>query len=135
MTTGRPTCGSSRRAKPGNPRCTSTRRRRAPNLRTRKGKDGVLDWNATTRGWQAKAARKIGVDLASSFRRVSRLGSNGLRTTWHATGTHARGDHTRDTQGAGAMLTRRLDVDTRGPDRQPGPGSGPGERAARPGRS
>jgi AAA domain/TrwC relaxase len=49
------------------------------NLRTRKGKgkDGVTDWEEMTRGWQAKAARKAGVDLASLYRRVSRLGSNG----------------------------------------------------------
>jgi len=47
------------------------------NLRTRKGKDGVIDWDAVTRGWQAKAAQKAGVDLASLYRRVSRLGRNG----------------------------------------------------------
>jgi conjugative relaxase-like TrwC/TraI family protein len=47
------------------------------NLRTRKGKDGVIDWEETTRGWQAKAARRVGVDLASLYRRVSRLGSDG----------------------------------------------------------
>jgi hypothetical protein len=49
------------------------------NLRTRKGKgkDGVIDWEETTRGWQAKAALKAGVDLASLYRRVSRLGGNG----------------------------------------------------------
>jgi conjugative relaxase-like TrwC/TraI family protein len=47
------------------------------NLRTRKGKDSVLDWGAATRGWQAKAAQKAGVDLASLYRRVSRLGRNG----------------------------------------------------------
>jgi hypothetical protein len=47
------------------------------NLRTRKGKDGVIDWEKTTRGWQAKAARKAGVDLASLYRRVSRLRGNG----------------------------------------------------------
>src|SRR5262249_22237834 len=46
-------------------------------LRTRKGKDGVIDWDAATRGWQTKAAQKAGVDLASLFRRVSRLGRNG----------------------------------------------------------
>jgi hypothetical protein len=43
------------------------------NLRTRKGKDGVIDWDETTRGWQAKAAQKAGVDLVSLYRRVSRL--------------------------------------------------------------
>src|SRR5262249_45769311 len=47
------------------------------NLRTRKGKDGVIDWNAATRGWQAKAAQKAGVDLASLFRLVSRLERDG----------------------------------------------------------
>ncbi len=47
------------------------------NLRTRKGKDGVIDWGAATRGWQAKAAQKAGVDLASLYRRVSRLGRDG----------------------------------------------------------
>jgi conjugative relaxase-like TrwC/TraI family protein len=45
-------------------------------LRTRKGKDGVIDWDAAARGWQAKAAREAGVDLASLYRRVSRLGRN-----------------------------------------------------------
>ena len=40
-------------------------------------KDGVIDWDAATRGWQAKAAQKAGVDLASLYRRVSRLGRNG----------------------------------------------------------
>jgi AAA domain/TrwC relaxase len=43
-------------------------------LRTRVHKDGVIDWDAATRGWQAKAAQKAGVDLASLYRRVSRLG-------------------------------------------------------------
>jgi hypothetical protein len=47
------------------------------NLRTRKGKDGVIDWGEITRGWQAKAAQKAGVDLASLYRRVSCLGRNG----------------------------------------------------------
>jgi len=47
------------------------------NLRTRKGKDGVIDWAAATRGWQAKAAQKAGVDLASLYRRVSRLEPGG----------------------------------------------------------
>jgi hypothetical protein len=47
------------------------------NLRTRKGKDGMIDWDAATRGWQAKAAQKAGVDLASLYRRVSRLGRHG----------------------------------------------------------
>jgi hypothetical protein len=42
-------------------------------LRTRKGKDRVIDWAAATRGGQSKAARKAGVDLASLYRRVSRL--------------------------------------------------------------
>jgi conjugative relaxase-like TrwC/TraI family protein len=46
-------------------------------LRTRVNKDGVIDWDATRRGWQAKAAQKAGVDLASLYRRVTRLGSNG----------------------------------------------------------
>src|SRR5262249_32433378 len=41
------------------------------------GKDGVIDWDAATRGWQAKAAQKAGVDLASLYRRVSRLEGNG----------------------------------------------------------
>jgi hypothetical protein len=46
-------------------------------LRTRVNKDGVIDWDATRRGWQAKAAQKAGVDLASLYRRVSRLGRDG----------------------------------------------------------
>jgi hypothetical protein len=63
--------------------------RRAPNqrelaalqeqatLRTRVNKDGVIDWDAATRGWQAKAAQKAGVDLASLYRRVTLLGRDG----------------------------------------------------------
>jgi hypothetical protein len=47
------------------------------NLRTRRGKDDVIDRDAATRGWQAEAAQKAGVDLASLYRRVSRLGRNG----------------------------------------------------------
>jgi hypothetical protein len=47
------------------------------NLRTRKGKNGVIDWDSATRVWQAKAARKVGVDLASLYRRVSRLNGDG----------------------------------------------------------
>jgi hypothetical protein len=47
------------------------------NLFTRRGKDGVTDWDVVTRGWQAKAARKAGVDLASLYRRVSRLSGDG----------------------------------------------------------
>jgi conjugative relaxase-like TrwC/TraI family protein len=47
------------------------------NLRTRKGKGGVTDWAAAARGWQAQAARRAGVDLASLYRRVSRLGRDG----------------------------------------------------------
>ncbi len=47
------------------------------NLRTRRGKDGVIDWDAATRGWQAKAAQKAGVDPASLYRQVSRLQRNG----------------------------------------------------------
>src|SRR5690348_12911142 len=46
-------------------------------LRTRVSKDGVIDWDAASRGWQAKAAQKAGVDLASLYRRVSRLGHSG----------------------------------------------------------
>jgi conjugative relaxase-like TrwC/TraI family protein len=46
-------------------------------LRTRVNKDGVIDWDAATRGWQAKAAQKVGVDLASLYRRVSGLDRNG----------------------------------------------------------
>jgi hypothetical protein len=46
-------------------------------LRTRVNKDGVTDWDAAARGWQAKAAQKAGVDLASLYRRVTRLGRNG----------------------------------------------------------
>ena len=42
------------------------------NLRTRKGKDEVIDWDETERGWQAKAAQKAGVDLALLHQRVSR---------------------------------------------------------------
>jgi predicted RecB family endonuclease len=46
-------------------------------LRTRAGKDGVIDWDAAARGWQAKAAQKAGTDLASLYRRVTRLGRGG----------------------------------------------------------
>jgi conjugative relaxase-like TrwC/TraI family protein len=46
-------------------------------LRTRVSKDGVIDWDAASRGWQAKAAQKAGVDLASLYRRVSRVGRDG----------------------------------------------------------
>jgi AAA domain len=46
-------------------------------LRTRVNKDGVTDWEAAARGWQAKAAQKAGVDLASLYRRVTRLERNG----------------------------------------------------------
>ena len=46
-------------------------------LRTRVNKDGVIDWDATRRGWQVKAAQKAGVDLASVYRRVSHLERNG----------------------------------------------------------
>jgi hypothetical protein len=46
-------------------------------LRTRVNKGGVIDWDAATRGWQAKAAQKAGVDLASLYRRVTRLGRDG----------------------------------------------------------
>jgi hypothetical protein len=46
-------------------------------LRTRVGKDGVTDWDAAARGWQAKAAANAGVDLASLYRRVTRLGRDG----------------------------------------------------------
>jgi conjugative relaxase-like TrwC/TraI family protein len=46
-------------------------------LRTRVNKDGVIDWDATRRGWQAKAAQQAGVDLASLYRRVTRLGRDG----------------------------------------------------------
>lgn len=34
-------------------------------LRTRVRKDGVTDWDAAARGWQATAAAQAGVDLAS----------------------------------------------------------------------
>jgi conjugative relaxase-like TrwC/TraI family protein len=47
------------------------------NLRTRKGKDGVTDWAEAARGWQVKAAQRVGVDLASLYRRVSCLERNG----------------------------------------------------------
>jgi hypothetical protein len=47
------------------------------NLRTRKGKDSAVDWDAATRGWQAKAAQKAGVDLASLYQHVSCLGPHG----------------------------------------------------------
>jgi conjugative relaxase-like TrwC/TraI family protein len=60
------------------------------NLRTRKGKDGALDWEAATRGWQARAARQAGVDLASVYRRVSSLDANG------AAPRHAGPELTRD---------------------------------------
>jgi conjugative relaxase-like TrwC/TraI family protein len=50
-------------------------------LRTRVNKDGVIDWDATRRGWQAKAAQKVGVDLASLYRRVTRLGRNGCTSS------------------------------------------------------
>src|SRR6516225_3566658 len=46
-------------------------------MRTRVSKDGVIDWDAAARGWQAKAAAKAGVDLASLYRRVTRLGRDG----------------------------------------------------------
>src|SRR5690242_11421297 len=46
-------------------------------LHTRVSKDGVTDWDAAARGWQAKAAAKAGVDLASLYRRVTRLGRDG----------------------------------------------------------
>jgi conjugative relaxase-like TrwC/TraI family protein len=46
-------------------------------LRTRVNKDGVTDWDAASRGWQAKAAQKAGLDLASLYRRVSRLYRDG----------------------------------------------------------
>jgi hypothetical protein len=46
-------------------------------LRTRVRKDGVTDWDAAARGWQAKAAAQAGVDLASLYRRVTRLGRDG----------------------------------------------------------
>jgi AAA domain/TrwC relaxase len=46
-------------------------------LRTRVNKDGVTDWDAAARAWQAKAAEKVGVDLASLYRCVTRLGHNG----------------------------------------------------------
>jgi AAA domain/TrwC relaxase len=46
-------------------------------LRTRVSKDGVTDWDAAARGWQAKAAAKAGVDLASLYRRVTCLGRGG----------------------------------------------------------
>jgi TrwC relaxase len=38
------------------------------NLRTRKGKDGVIDWDETTRGWQAKAPAPL--ELAFSKRQA-----------------------------------------------------------------
>jgi hypothetical protein len=46
-------------------------------LRTRVRKDGVTDWDAAARGWQATAAAKACVDLASLYRRVTRLGRDG----------------------------------------------------------
>jgi conjugative relaxase-like TrwC/TraI family protein len=46
-------------------------------LRTRGNKDGVIDWDAAARSWQAKAAQKVGMDLASLYRRVTRLERNG----------------------------------------------------------
>jgi hypothetical protein len=46
-------------------------------LRTRVAKDGVPGWDEATRGWQAKAAQQAGVDLASLYRRVSRLERGG----------------------------------------------------------
>ena len=46
-------------------------------LRTRVNKDGVTDWDAAARGWQAQAAQKAGVDLVSLYGRVTRLGRNG----------------------------------------------------------
>jgi AAA domain/TrwC relaxase len=42
-------------------------------LRTRVNKEGLTDWDAAARGWQAKAASRAGVDLASLYRTVSRL--------------------------------------------------------------
>jgi hypothetical protein len=59
------------------------------NLRTRKGKDGVTNWEAASRGWQAKVAQWAGVHLASVYRRVPCLERDG----------HARRD-------AGPELTR-----------------------------
>jgi AAA domain/TrwC relaxase len=47
------------------------------NLRTRAGKDGVTGWDETTRGWQAKAAHRVGVDLASVYRCVLGLERGG----------------------------------------------------------
>jgi hypothetical protein len=58
--------------RPPNQRGLATLQEQAT-LRTRRGKDGVIDWDAATRGRQAKAARKAGVDLASLYRQVSRL--------------------------------------------------------------
>jgi hypothetical protein len=46
-------------------------------LRTRVNKDGLTDWHAAARGWQAKAAQKAGVDLASLYRGVTCLESDG----------------------------------------------------------
>jgi hypothetical protein len=65
-----------RHGRPPNQRELATLQEQAT-LRTRKGKDGVIDWEAATRGWQAKAAQRVGVDLASLYRRVSRLERNG----------------------------------------------------------
>ena len=37
----------------------------------------MIDWDAVARGWQATAAAQAGVDLASLYRRVTRLGRDG----------------------------------------------------------
>jgi conjugative relaxase-like TrwC/TraI family protein len=68
-------------------------------LRTRQGKNGVIDWDAATRGWQAKAAQKAGVDLASLYRRVTHLGRDG--SARRDTGTQlTQGEVTRAAQKA-----------------------------------
>jgi conjugative relaxase-like TrwC/TraI family protein len=69
------------------------------NLRTRKGKDGATDWDAAARGWQAQAAEKVGLDLASLHRRVSRLGRHGSAPRY-AGPSLTQGDITRAAQKA-----------------------------------
>jgi len=94
------------------------------NLRTRKGKDGVIDWDAATRGWQAKAAQKAGVDLASLYRRVSRLGRDGCAPR-DAGPELTQDEIMRAARKALEKCSREDSKWTRGPGRQCGPGAAP----------
>ena len=73
-------------------------------LRTRVNKDGVTDWDAAARGWQAKAAQKAGVDLASLYRRVTRLGRDGGAPRDAGPQLTRDDDHARGAEGAGEVL-------------------------------